>query len=652
MCLKPRPMPPIPEDTRRIALQIFPSKHLPIRFGDEYADVLKDEDFADLYSNTGQPALPPSFLILVMILQYLERASDRMAVAMVCARIDWKYALHLPLSDPGFDASVLCEFRARLAKNQAQRRAFDAFLERLKEKGFLQGRRVQRTDSIAVLGAVRDLNRLELVMETLRLALEAIQRADPAWFSQHVPEEWLDRYGEWTQAERLVKEDGTKGVAESRALLLRTGRDGFVLLNALQCSSNAAHSGNAAQNTLMELEAVELFKVVWQQQYRQVEQEVKPTDLPVEEQFCEQAAAVRRVDRRAKQKASTDEPAATQPAATEPAATEPATEPAATEPAATEPVVELSSAENRETRSDPSSIVVTPHDPEARFRIKRGKKHTGYKLHLTETATADAPKLITDIDVVAAASHDGAAIDPIQERLSQRDLLPETHLADAGYVSGATLQSSHERGLILLGPVSPDTSTPERKAAGCALDDFIVDFTAQQALCPAGRLSVGWQTKPRADQPRLQRVIIRWDPQSCGGCELRSVCVGPKLPYRVLTVSEHHEKILARRKEQKTEAFKEQYRNRAGIEATFSHMVNVHRSRATPYKGRDKTLLYYTQLCIGMNIKRVIAWEEGVKPKTQRRNNLRRLSLIHSSAADTTQTSQQATSPEELTNAA
>jgi transposase len=63
----------------------------------------------------------------------------------------------------------------------------------------LHSRRVQRTDSIAVLAAVRELNRLELVMETLRLALEAIGSVEPRWFTEHIPSEWLDNYGEWTQ---------------------------------------------------------------------------------------------------------------------------------------------------------------------------------------------------------------------------------------------------------------------------------------------------------------------------------------------------------------------------------------------------------------------------------------------------------------------
>src|SRR4028118_348355 len=119
MCLKPKPLPPIPEETRQLAQQIYAPDHPLRRLGEEYADCVQDEDFADLYSHTGQPALSPALLALVTVLQAREHCSDRVAVEMVRFRIDWKYALHLPLEDAGFDASVLCEFRQRLIGHEA-----------------------------------------------------------------------------------------------------------------------------------------------------------------------------------------------------------------------------------------------------------------------------------------------------------------------------------------------------------------------------------------------------------------------------------------------------------------------------------------------------------------------------------------------------
>ena len=83
------------------------------------------------------------------MLQAREHCSDRLAVEMVRWRIDWKYALHLPLEDAVFDASVLCEFRQRRVAHEATRRIFDAFLQRLEAsleaKGWLSGRQTQWT---------------------------------------------------------------------------------------------------------------------------------------------------------------------------------------------------------------------------------------------------------------------------------------------------------------------------------------------------------------------------------------------------------------------------------------------------------------------------------------------------------------------------
>ncbi len=90
MCLKPQLLLPIPDDTRSVAKQIYPPDHLMRRLGAEFADVLSDQDFADLYSSTGQPALSPALLTLVTVLQATEHCSDRVAAEMVRSRIDTK----------------------------------------------------------------------------------------------------------------------------------------------------------------------------------------------------------------------------------------------------------------------------------------------------------------------------------------------------------------------------------------------------------------------------------------------------------------------------------------------------------------------------------------------------------------------------------
>ena len=81
--------------------------------------MLRDPRCLESRTNRGRPAETPWRLALVTVLQFAEGLSDRQAADAVRGRIDWKYALGLELTDPGFDFSVLCEFRSRLLAGDA-----------------------------------------------------------------------------------------------------------------------------------------------------------------------------------------------------------------------------------------------------------------------------------------------------------------------------------------------------------------------------------------------------------------------------------------------------------------------------------------------------------------------------------------------------
>src|SRR5215469_10257779 len=122
MSMKPQPIPEIPAETARVVRAVFPKGNL----------------------------------------------TDRQAADAVRSRLDWKYALSLELTDPGFDHSVLSEFRTRLVALTAEERFLEAVLALCKEQGWLKARGRQRTDSTHVLAKIRALNRAECVVETLR----------------------------------------------------------------------------------------------------------------------------------------------------------------------------------------------------------------------------------------------------------------------------------------------------------------------------------------------------------------------------------------------------------------------------------------------------------------------------------------------------
>jgi transposase len=152
---------------------------------------LADEDFAAAFGIWGRPGWPPSRLALVTVLQRAEKLADRLAAEAVRARLDWKYLLGLPLDDPGFDHTVLAEFRGKVADAGLEQVALDALLERLVSAGLVKAGGKQRTDSTHVVAAVAALNRLELAGESVRAAVEALAAAHPAWLEQRIcVEDW------------------------------------------------------------------------------------------------------------------------------------------------------------------------------------------------------------------------------------------------------------------------------------------------------------------------------------------------------------------------------------------------------------------------------------------------------------------------------
>src|SRR5713226_3240422 len=160
MSLHPEPIERVPEETARVARAAFPRGNPCLQLRDVLGSIYADADFIDLFPRRGQAAEAPWRLALVTVLQFTEGLSDRTAADAVRGRIDWKYALGLTLEDPGFDFSVLSEFRARLIAGAAEHTLLERLLTVGREHGWLTARGRQRTDSPPVLGALRVLNRL------------------------------------------------------------------------------------------------------------------------------------------------------------------------------------------------------------------------------------------------------------------------------------------------------------------------------------------------------------------------------------------------------------------------------------------------------------------------------------------------------------
>jgi transposase len=253
MTLKPSAIPSVSELRRAIAQAAFPKGNLYLQMRDELGCLYTDDLFIDLYSEEGQPGWSPWRLALVTVMQFAENLSDRQAADAVRARLDWKYALSLDLTDPGFHYSILSEFRTRLIEHDQGQLLLDELLKLCQAKGWIKSRGQQRTDSTHVLAAVRELDQLEVVGETLRYTLNVLAAVAPDWLRPRLHPDWEKRYGERLDGYRLPKEK-----SERQALLKIIGQDGQALLE---------HLAQAVDNLwLNDLPVVKILQQVWEQQ--------------------------------------------------------------------------------------------------------------------------------------------------------------------------------------------------------------------------------------------------------------------------------------------------------------------------------------------------------------------------------------------------
>jgi transposase len=224
----------IPEDTVRVAKAVFRKGNRYIRLRDTFGELFSSEDFKLLFHAEGKPALGPARLALITLVQFAENLSDEGVAEAVRSRIDVKYLLALPLEDPGFDASVLCEFRSCLIEGQAERLLFDKLLEHFRSHKLLRERGRQRTDSTHVLAAIHALNRLNCVGQTFRHCLNVLATVAPDWFREVAKSEWIERYSKRVDLEHEVI---SSKKAEHELLEKSMAADGLYLLEKVLSST-------------------------------------------------------------------------------------------------------------------------------------------------------------------------------------------------------------------------------------------------------------------------------------------------------------------------------------------------------------------------------------------------------------------------------
>lgn len=372
-----------------------------------------------------------------------------------------------------------------------------------------------------MLGLLAKLSRLELVWETLRVTLKAIQAQAPAWLAQQLPEALLSLY-------LVERHDYDLSALQIAAALQQAGADGFWLIQ---------HLTRAPQN-VQDLVDVQTMRSVWAQQFE-----------------------------------SDDEGTYHGP----------------------------------RTPLEGHGLIQSPHEPEARYREKRGRGWQGYVAQVSETAEAKGdPNFITDVALTDAQVSDVNALPAVQARLAERDLTPSEQYVDQAYVSGTRLAESEAQGIQLMGPIASDAGHPEL----FSLNDFSVDLKTQQATCPGGQTTMQWTVSTRADGSSTQTAHFG---EVCATCPLRSRCT-TAAAGRTISIHEHHAHVVQRRAEMQTVGFWQALKRRPPIEGTISQLARQGMRRAR-YRGQRKVNLQLIFTAAGMNLRRLLrVWTSGQPP--------------------------------------
>jgi transposase len=545
---------------------------LAVEMRDRLGEWMTDGLFAEAFGARGRPGLPPAMLAVVTVLQFAYDMDDRDAAEAVETRLDWQYALGLPLDCPGFDHSVLSEFRARVAGHGLEQAALDALLARLAGDGLVKARGKQRTDSTHVTAAVRALHTTELAGESVRAALEALAAACPDWLAARLcTADWTRRYGA-----RVGSWRPPSGKARDE-LAITYARDGYALVSACYEDSAPAWA--------RQVPAVQVLRTVLVQNFH----------LDIGEDGRE---AIRRREA------------------------------------------------GRESGLPPGHArIASPYDADASWGAKRDLLWLGYKLHISETCQ-DAPdcgcgpgprtpacrhdtlpNLVTHVATTSAAVADADMTIPVTAALAAKGLPPARHYLDSGYASAAAvLEAARQFGVTLVTPLPADTSRQARQAGGYDRSAFTIDYDARTATCPQGHASRYWNN---ASTRGRRVVLVQFDAADCRPCPARAQCTTALRGGRGLTLlpREQHELQAAARAAQPGKDWQDDYKRRAGIEATISQAVTVTGCRRARYRSLAKTRLEHAYSAVALNLWRLHAYWNDTPIDRTRTTHLARLDL-------------------------
>ncbi len=538
-----------------------------------WRDVLvDDEDYASLYKDSpkGRPSIPPSMVVLAMLLEYHDDCSDFEAEQRMRFDLRWKHALGMGLEDGGFDATVLCRFRRKLLDHGLERSLFERLVNAAREAGLIAKNAAQLIDSSHVLGAAGARDTYTLIRGAVRKLLRSLGYA-PARRA-----ELGDRLWWYIDPAAPEKPEIDWSGPEERAAHLKgivsDAREALSLVEGAEGSVSPASS-----------EAAALLEKI-------VSDDVEEGPPPPPKR---KGRPPNKKDEQAERPASGERDA--------------------------------SPADNgdngpRLRRGVAKDRVLSVVDPGMRVGHKSKRQAwAGYKVHIVEEPESE---LITEVGARPANEYDAdAAPDLLRRQKESVGLRPKELLCDGAYGSADVRAELKKLGVEVVAKLRPLTDSKHFRK-----DEFSVDLRANggegSVTCPVGVTTTDFRMARDGHYRPVK--LFRFPREVCGGCDLKELCLGGpggkaknpvRLPPGRQVQMHYHEEVLQRaRAEQRTaeqkKALRERLRPRAKVERKISEVLRLHGLRRGRYFGEQKTDLQAVMTASMVNAKRLFTLSE------------------------------------------
>jgi transposase len=533
--------------------------------------LVDDEDYAPLYKDSprGRPSIPPSMVVLAMLLEYHDDCSDAEAEQRMRFDLRWKHALGMGLEEEGFDSTVLCRFRRKLLECGLERTLFERLVNAARQAGLITKNAAQLIDSSHILGAAGARDTYALIRGGIRKLLRALG------YTGARKAELGERLWWYVDPDAPEKPELDWSDAEARAAHLKEiVEDARQTLSLVECTgmSPAANEAAALLSKIVSDDVEEGPPPKGPKRKGRPPKKSKDPDRPGPQQQQQQDSS------------SSEDPA---------------------------PRLRRGVAKDR---------ILSVVDPEMRVGHKSKRQSwAGYKVHICEEPKSE---LITQVEVRPANEYDAdAALPLVDQQKESVGLLPKGLLCDGAYGSADVRADLGKLGVEVVAKLRPLTDTKHFRK-----DEFKIDLEANDGegsvTCPAGVSTTDYRMA--RDGWYRPVKLFRFPRGTCEGCELKERCLGGPNgraerpvrppPGRQVQLHYHEEVIQKARAEQKTaeqkKALGERLRPRAKVERKISEVLRLHGLRQGRYFGLKKTDLQAVMTASMVNAKRLFTLTE------------------------------------------